>query len=134
MVVLRELAERLVWRVTLNRRLGEVFALPGGASLASRSAPWITEASWWGNHDAGAEASALFAAMHRDDTLEAAFRAHRLQRAGRLSGMPGVTLHAEALEIALVSHASCGTASVCSASIQLVRSLTDEGVLLTSQP
>lgn len=134
MVVLRELVERLVWRMTLQRRLGEVFALPGGMSLASRAAPWISEGAWWGRHDAATEASALFAALHRDDIHEAAFRAHRLQRAGRLRGLSAVALQAEALEIALVSHDACGAVAVCHASVSLVRSLTDEGILLTSQP
>lgn len=134
MVVLRELAERLVWRVTLNRRLGEVFALPGGAALASRSAPWISQGFWWGRHDAGAEASALFAALHREDIGEAAFRAHRLQRAGRARDMSVVAMRAEALEIALVSSDTCGAVPVFNASVQLVRALTNEGVLMTSSP
>ncbi|MET4675139.1 hypothetical protein [Luteibacter sp. ME-Dv--P-043b] len=134
MVVLRELVERLVWRVTLQRRLGEVFALPGGVSLASRAAPWISEGAWWGRHDAATEASALFAALHRDDIHEAAFRAHRLQRASRRRGLADVAVHAEALEIALVSHDACGAVAVCHASVHLVRSLTGQGILLTSQP
>jgi hypothetical protein len=134
MVALIELVERVVWRMTLQRRLGAVLALPGGVSLASVAAPWTVRGTGWGRHDAATEASALFAALHRDDIHEAAFRAHRLQRASRRRGLSDVAMQAQALEIALVSNDSCGAVPVCHASIRLVRSLTGEGVLLTSHP
>jgi hypothetical protein len=135
MVALSELVERLVWRLTLQRRLGAVPAVPGGASAAAAvDSPRIGGGAGWGRQDAATEASALFAALHRDDIHEAAFRAHRLQRASRRRGLADVVAQARALEIALVSHDSCGAVPVCHASIRLVRSLTGEGVLLTAHP